>query len=54
MHFVEWKSLCFDLNFTEVCKSQGSNEQEIIFGSDNGLVPNKQQAIIRTDDNLVY
>ena len=28
--------------------------QYVIIGSDNGLVPNRQQAIIWTNDGLVY
>ena len=45
MHFLEWKVLYFDLNFTEVC-SQGFNWQNVCIGSGNGLVPNRRQAII--------
>ena len=48
-HFLEWKSLYSDYNFTEIC-SQGSNLQYSSMGSDNGLVPARRQAIIWTND----
>ena len=34
--------------------SQYFNKQQISIGSDNGLVPNRRQAIIWTNDCLVY
>ena len=34
--------------------SFGSNLQYVIIGSDNGLAPNRRQAIIWTNDGLVY
>ena len=34
--------------------SLGSNWQLTIIGSDNGLSPNRQQAIIWTNEGLVY
>ena len=48
MHFREWKILYFDCNFTDVC-SQGSNWQSSSIGLDNGLAPNRWQAIIWTN-----
>ena len=48
MHFHEWKVLYFDKNFTEVC-SQWSNWQYPSIGLENGLVPNRRQAIIWTN-----
>ena len=48
MHFREWKVLYFDSNFTEVCP-QGSNRQSSSIGFDNGLAPNRRQAIIWTN-----
>ena len=51
MHFLEWKCLNSDYNFTEVC-SQMSNWQYPSIGSDNDLAPNRRQAIIWTNDVL--
>ena len=48
MHLREWKILYFDYNFTDVC-SQGSNWQSSSIGLDNGLAPNRWQAIIWTN-----
>ena len=48
-HFLEWERLKFDLNFTENC-SERSIWQYANIGSDNGLVPNRRQAIIWTSD----
>ena len=45
LHFLEWKYLNFDWSFSEIC-SQGSNEQEALIGSDNGLALKRYQAII--------
>ena len=42
----------FDSNFIEIC-SQGSKWYSSI-GSDNALAPNRQQAIIWSNDGLVY
>ena len=53
MHFLEWKCLNFDSNFTEVC-SHGSNQQYSITASDNGLAPARRQAIIWTDDGQFF
>ena len=53
MHFVEWKVLNFDSNFTEV-SSQGSNWQYVSIGSGNGLAPNRRQAITWTKAYLVH
>ena len=52
-YFPEWKCINFDFDFTGVC-SQRSNEQYSSTGSDNGLVPARQQAIIWNNDSLVY
>ena len=48
MHFREWKVLYFDKNFTEIC-SKGFNWQQTSTGLDNGLAPNRRQAIIWTN-----
>ena len=48
MHFREWKNLYFDKNFTDVCP-QGSNWQSSSIGLDNGMAPNRRQAIIWTN-----
>ena len=42
----------FWISDIQMC-SLGSNWQYIIIGSDNGLAPNRQQAIIWTNDGLV-
>ena len=52
-HFFEWQLLNFDLNFTEMF-SQGSDLHQVSFVSDNGLVSNRQQAIIWTNNELFY
>ena len=51
MHLLGWKWWNSDSNFTEIC-SQGSIWQAIT-GSENGLAPNKRQAIIWTSNGLV-
>ena len=48
---ISIKMFKFRLTFTEVC-SQGSNGQYSSIGSDNGLAPNRRQAIIWTSDGL--
>ena len=53
MHFLQWKYLNLNENFTDVC-SQGSNSQYASIGSDNALVPNRRQTIIWTNDDLGY
>ena len=53
IHFLEWKLLYLDSNFTEVC-SQGSIWQYASVGSDNGFAPIWRQAIIWTNDGQVY
>ena len=53
MLFLDWKVLYFDSNFTEVC-SQGSNWQQPSIGSDNGLAPNRRQAIIWTNVDPIH
>ena len=51
--FFVWKLLYFDWNFTEISsKSPIHNNAGI--GWDNGLAPNRWQAIIWTNDGLVY
>ena len=47
LHFLEWKSVNFSQIFTEVCSY-------FSIGSDHGLVPNKQQAIIWSKDGEAY
>ena len=42
-----------DSNFTENC-SQESKYKLASIGSDNGLVPNRRQAIIWTNEGLTY
>ena len=44
--------LYFDYNFTDVC-SQGSNRQSSSIGLDNGLAPNRWQAIIWTNADSI-
>ena len=53
MHFPVWKIAYFDWIFTEIC-SKGPILQHTTIGSDNGLAANRRQAIIWTDDGLVY
>ena len=53
MHFREWKMLYSDSNFPEVC-SHGSNWQWPCDGLDNGLVPNRLQAIIWTNADPIH
>ena len=43
----------FDSNFTEICYQRCSQQWSNI-GSDNGLAPNRRQAIIWTNDGLIY
>ena len=49
IHFLEWKCKNFDLDIFEV-SSQGSNQYYSSIGSDSGLEPARQQAIIWTND----
>ena len=49
----QWKCFDFDKNLTKMY-SLGSNQQHSNIGSDNGLAPNRQQAVIWTNDGLVY
>ena len=53
VHFVECKLLNFNHNFPEICSS-GCNWQYGSIGSDNGLAPNRRQAIIWINDGLGY
>ena len=50
--FLQWKFLYFHFYLTEI-RWQGSNEQQSSIGSDNGLVPSRQRAILWTNDGLV-
>ena len=52
-HFDEWNFFYFNSNFTEVC-SQGSNWQQGSIGSDNGLAPDRWQAITWTNVNPIH
>ena len=52
MQFHEWKCLNSDLNFTEFCFWR-SNYQYFSIGAENGLAPNRRQAIIWTNDDPV-
>ena len=52
-HFREWKLFFFQYNFTEIC-SHGSNYQYANIGCDDGLSPNRRQAIIWTKCGRVY
>ena len=52
-HFLELKFPYFDWNYTED-SSQGSNWLSTSIVSDNGLAPNRWQAIIWINDGLVY
>ena len=53
MRFHQWKLLNFKWNIIEIC-SLGSNWQQTTIGSDNGLSPNRRQAIIWINDGLLY
>ena len=48
MYFREWNVLYFVKKFTEIC-SWGSNWQQPNIGLNNGLAPNRRQAIIWTN-----
>ena len=53
MNFLEWKWYNSDLNFIEICSQEPSWQQANI-GSGNGLVPNRRQAIIWTNADLIH
>ena len=53
MHFREWKIFFFDWYFTEV-RSYGSNWQYLSIGLDNGLAPNRWQAITWTNAEPIH
>ena len=53
MHFLEWKSLYFDSNFTEVF-TQGSSWQYPSIGSGCGLVRIRWQANTWINDDTVH
>ena len=46
-----WKFLCFVSNFIDICTI---DLQQLSIGSDNGLALNRRQAIIWTNDGLIY
>ena len=48
-----WMEIAFGSNVIEVCSSWGFNWQ-VSIGSDNGLAPCRWQAVIWTNDDLVY
>ena len=54
--YVSFSSAIFQLNFKYFIEmySLGSNWQYVIIDSDNGLVPDRRQALIWTKDGLVY
>ena len=51
--FLEWKLFHFISNFIEIC-SHGLNYQSAIIGSNDGLAPNRRQAIIGTKGGIVH
>ena len=53
IHFLYWNLMDFYSNFIEIC-SQGPNKQWDSIGSDNGLALNRWQAIIWTNDGLIW
>ena len=52
MHFPELIYLNFNKRFTYICPG-GSNWQEVTILFGDGLVPNKRQATVGTDDDLL-
>ena len=48
MQLLEWKSINFDYNFTEVYHKWSSINKYSSIGSDNGLLPIRWQAIVWT------
>ena len=53
MHYLEWQWYNYDSNFTEIC-SQESNWQWAGIGLDNGLAPDRRQAIIWTNADPIH
>ena len=53
VHFREWKPLNFKQDLTEIC-TLCSNQQYGSIGSDNGLAPNRQRAIVLSNVGLLY
>ena len=53
MHFIGWKVFSFKWNVIELC-SFGFSSQYVSICSNYGLVPNRQQAIIWSNDDPVY
>ena len=53
LHFLQWKRLNFKWNFIEIC-SLGFNWQYGSIVSDNGLAPNRRQAIIWSNVGMLY
>ena len=49
MYFLKWKLFNFKSNFIEIC-SFGYNWRYVSTLSDNGLAPNRQQAITSSND----
>ena len=53
LHFIQWKCLNFKWNFIEIC-SLGSSWQYGSMVSDNGLAPNRRQAIIWSNADPIH
>ena len=53
MHFLKWKIMHFDCNFTGVCFTW-SNQQYVSIGSNNALASSRGQANIWTNDGLIW
>ena len=53
VHFCEWKILYLDWNSIEIC-SYGYSWQYFSIGLENGLAPNRRQAIIWTNDDPIH
>ena len=49
-----YEDYCILIVFSSKFVPQVSNQQRSCIGSDNGLAPNKRQAIIGTNDGLIY
>ena len=50
---LSWEKIFVFSNLTAICSS-GPNQQKSGTGSDNYLAPNRRQAIIWTNDDLIY
>ena len=53
LHFIQWKCLNFKWNFIEIC-SLGYRWQFCSIVSDNGLAPNRRQAIIWSNADPIH